>query len=206
MLPASLPQTTLAHKRCGPIPLTALPLTPPADAIATSATVPPVSRQNVTSRWRHPTKKRQKSLRSQFLLKIREKVIFAHFHSFFPWNWCMQTTSIVTARAYSPPPSQQSSNVLLSSSSCNLQITQFTFKVKYLPQFSPEPCKFQFSSVNFAQGAKFKLNSACCLHTNIPRTALLPVFPTRSWPPVKKTINKHGSPCGLEHCSPQCAA
>jgi len=83
VLATSPPKATLAHKWCGPKPLTALPLTLPADVTTTSLPshhLVPLRHDKAS----HPDdviqpKSARKPRESQILLKSQGNVIFAHF-------------------------------------------------------------------------------------------------------------------------------
>lgn len=90
MLRAPPPETTIAHKRCEPIPLIALSLTPPVDVIPTSASVPRITTKFhvlMMSSDQIAPKSPAKLILDKKTHKI---VIFFHFHSLFSQDCCMQ--------------------------------------------------------------------------------------------------------------------
>lgn len=148
MLLAPLPEIALAHKRCGPIPLTALLLTPPVNVITTSLphhNLVPL-RHDKTSHLDDVIRpKAPKSPMKAKFCQIVEKVSFSPvFICFFFVKLFHANYVQATARAYSLPPGQTESSVLLCSSSVNLQLHWSPPKYRYLPRFTSRTCNLIF--------------------------------------------------------------
>lgn len=131
----------------------------------------------------------QKAPRSQFLLKSRDNVIFAHFHSFFSPKLLHANYVQVTARAYSPPPDQANSSVLLRNSLINLQITLVRLQIQVFTLSDLSNLYFQCSSVNYTYKSQILAEAVHNCHAKTSRTALLPVFPQKLGLPLKNTEN-----------------